>query len=343
MGNCAMTEVHYFPRYSQRENFETNNTLLLLNRLYDYSRLRFERFLAALLPDAATEVDAPFSLGLQIKQQIGTGPSIVDGYLYKSSFKIVIETKRSSGGFYADQLIRHLAAFKSPAGGALILLSPEGLDLGGEPWSQLLREALDNNVAVISITFQGLIAAIRGCLNDFDEEMTALLVDYEAFCSEQMLLPVDKWTIFVPPCGRSNEINVQCRLYFCPASWSRREARYLGIYYDKAVRQIGTISKVVDCEIRDGRFIGEKAIALTDEERARILRAAQLGMEKEGWDLTTGHKFFLCDDMRDTLFRKSTPRGIQGHRYFDLRDFMPDGVPSNLPEIAERLASLNWS
>jgi hypothetical protein len=74
-----MTGVHYFPRYSQRENFETNNNLLLLNRLYDYSRFRFEKLVSELIPDAATETEAPFSLGLQIKQQVGTGSSIVDG------------------------------------------------------------------------------------------------------------------------------------------------------------------------------------------------------------------------------------------------------------------------
>lgn len=212
-----MPEVHYFPRYAQRENFETNNTLLLLHRLYDFSRFRFEKLVSALVPEAATEVDAPFSLGLQIKQQVGTGSSIVDGYLYQNSFKIVIETKRSAGSFYADQLIRHLAAFKSAAGGFFLLLSPEPLDLQGATWSGLLSTALDKNVVVIPITFQDLIAAVRKCLNDFDKEMAALLADYEAFCSEQGLLPVDQWTLFVPPCGRSHQINVQDRLYFCPA------------------------------------------------------------------------------------------------------------------------------
>ncbi len=34
-----MRAVHYFPRYSQRENAVTNNALLLLLRLHEFSRL----------------------------------------------------------------------------------------------------------------------------------------------------------------------------------------------------------------------------------------------------------------------------------------------------------------
>jgi hypothetical protein len=40
-----MSEVHYFPRYTQTENFVTNNTLLLLLRLREYSRFEFEKFM----------------------------------------------------------------------------------------------------------------------------------------------------------------------------------------------------------------------------------------------------------------------------------------------------------
>jgi hypothetical protein len=337
-----VTEVHYFPRYSQRENFETNNALLLFHRLYNYNRFRFEKLLLELIPDAATEADPPFSLGLQIKQQVATGRSVVDGYLYQNSLKIVIETKRDAADFYADQLTRHLEAFKSAGSGYLLLLSPERPNLRGENWTTLLQAALAKNVVVIPVTFQGLIAAVRNCLNDFDEEMVALLIDYESFCSEQGLLPVDQWTLFVPPCGRSHEINVQDRLYFCPASWSRRKARYLGIYFDKAVRQIGTVTKVVECEIQNNHVTGE-SVQLTADERTRIIRATQSALNKEGWDISTGHQFFLCGDMIATLFQKSTPRGIQGHRYFDLRDYIADGVPANLSDLAERIRGSKWA
>ena len=43
-----MADVHYFPRYTQRENFVTNNTLLLFQRLYDYNLRKFGKFLMEL-------------------------------------------------------------------------------------------------------------------------------------------------------------------------------------------------------------------------------------------------------------------------------------------------------
>ncbi|MBC9883857.1 hypothetical protein G8O24_42040 [Bradyrhizobium sp. INPA01-394B] len=336
-----MTNVHYFPRYSQRENFETNNTLLLFHRLYDYNRFRFEKLLAVLLRNAATEAGNAFTLGLQIKQQVGTGTSVVDGYLHQDSFRIAIETKRSADGFTADQIGRHVTGFSQTSGGFLFLLSPEQAQIAGSHWESVRAAAIQRGVVLIPITFEDLIAASQGCLNDYDEEMRALVTDYEDFCSEEGLLPVDKWTLFTPPCGRSYEINVADRLYFCPASWSRRKARYLGVYYDKAVRHIGRITKLVECEIQNGAVIGATK-ELTSDERQRILHASGAAMEQQGWDLTTGTQFFLCDEMHDTMFRKSTPGGIMGHRYFDLRSYLLEGVPDRIADLAERLRTSNW-
>lgn len=45
----GMSNLHYFHRYSQKENVVTNNTLLLLSRLYAHNALYFEAFLADLL------------------------------------------------------------------------------------------------------------------------------------------------------------------------------------------------------------------------------------------------------------------------------------------------------
>lgn len=336
-----MTQVHYFPRYSQRENFETNNTLLLLYQLYNFNRFRFERFLSKLLGEANAETDSALELGLQIKQQVGTGTSVVDGYLYQSNLRIAIETKRSAESFSADQLHRHLSGFAQSSSGFLILLSPERVRLDGPIWKKLVDDARAKNVILVPVTFESLIAAASGCLNDYDEEMRALVADYEGFCSDEDLLPIDRWTLFVPPCGQSHEINVAQRLYFCPASWSRRKARYLGVYHDKAVRHIGTIAKVVECAVTDGKVEGE-TVPLDNDERMRIAAASHAANDQHGWDLAAGHQFFLCDHMCDTLFRKSSLGGIMGHRYFDLRDYFPGGVAGELTEVAECLRKHQW-
>jgi hypothetical protein len=148
-----------------------------------------------------------------------------------------------------------------------------------------------------------------------------------------------EWTLFVPPCSKSREINADYRLYFCPARWSRHKARYLGIYYDKAVRHIGTIAKVVECEIKDGKVVSENPL-LTDDERRRIAAAA--AAVKDQWDIRRKFQFFLCDDMCQTQFSKSSRGGMQGHRYFDLRNYFPGGIPVHLAEIAARLRSHQW-
>ena len=59
-----MSNVFYFARYSQRENFTTNNTLLLMYRLHEISRRRFQAFLSNLLEETA---DSPIaSIGLRM-------------------------------------------------------------------------------------------------------------------------------------------------------------------------------------------------------------------------------------------------------------------------------------
>ena len=212
----------------------------------------------------------------------------------------------------------------------MILLSPELARTDGSSWNKISKSATDKNVALVPVTFESIVAAARKCLSDYDEEMHGLVTDYEEFCSDEDLLPKDKWTLFVPPCGKSHSINVSDSLYFCPASWSRRKAKFLGIYYGKAVRYIGIITKVVECEI-----INKKVVSET--ERERIVHASETAIRDRGWDLTTGYQFFLCDSLAETKFQKTDPGGIMGHWYFDLRDYISDPQPTNLVEIAEKL------
>ena len=137
--------------------------------------------------------------------------------------------------------------------------------------------------------------------------MYALVVDYESFCSDLGLLPRDHYLLFVPPCGQSFEANERFRLYYCPATWSRRKAKYLGIYAQKTVRGIGHISNIVvpEIDLASGTVavVGDGAI-LTQGEKERLLGAADEA-KMRGWDLSTGHRFFLCDSFQETDYRKT--------------------------------------
>jgi hypothetical protein len=97
-------DVHYFQRFSKREDFVTNNTLLLLSRLQHHDFHLFQET----LPELSHLED--LSVGASITQQ-ESSPSgrISDGVLRQQSFHIIIETKRGAS-FDLDQLTGHLFA-----------------------------------------------------------------------------------------------------------------------------------------------------------------------------------------------------------------------------------------
>ena len=128
---------------------------------------------------------------------------------------------------------------------------------------------------------------------------------------------------------------------------TRRKARYLGIYKGKCVWAIGRIVKVAACNINfDAKTVTalpDGAEAVTAEEEQRILGAGRKAHER-GWDLSMGHKFYLCDAMEETAFRKTSPGGIMGHRYFDLQEVLDvKTLPSTLNELGQRLRQHTWN
>lgn len=332
-----MRQAHYFPRYSQKENQATNNTLLLFIRLVESSRTKFETFIGSLAGGA----DLRFSpQWLRIAQQATGKSSVVDGYITQDSIKIAVETKLKGAHFSADQLSRHLEIFQNEDHRLLVLLAPQKQDLG-ERFEAFRTEALRLGVDVLQTTFEEIISVMRQTLTDRDEEMLELLRDFEEFCSDAALLQDDKFLIFTPPCGPSHLDNEELQLYYCPADRNQRTAKYLGIYADRAVRAIGKIKKVVPCRVDLKKQTVLSELSLTEKESKRILEATRRAPEY-GWDISTGHKFFLCDEWQPTDYKKSSKYGIQGHRILDLRDAFGIQIPKELPAIAEGLKSREW-
>jgi hypothetical protein len=339
---APVTSVHYFPRYSQPENFVTNNSLLLLNRIYEFNRFKFEKLLGMLCAD--NEIDPP-DIGLHFRQQIGTSASVVDGFISQSSLYLAIETKLGDT-FGLNQLKRHLNIFKDGRDQQfLLLLSKSDSPLSPAQYTSLAA-TLPRGVEILQASFETLIRYAKDCLSEYDEEMLALVADFEAFCSSSKLLSTDQYTMFVPPCGRSYEENIRYKLYYCPASWSRRKAKYLGIYANKVVRAVGEVKKIVSCNVslanQQVEVLEIDGEPLTDEERARILGAAQCALNHSGWNLSTDGKFFLCDRMESTTFKKISSGGIMGHRYFNLKKELQESLPEKLEDLAERLAVKTW-
>lgn len=326
-----MADVHYFPRYTQRENFVTNNTLLLFQRLYDYNLRKFGRFLMELDENLESYSSR---LGLHINQQIRTGNSVPDGFIIQHPLKIIVETKMHEG-FSESQLRRHLDTNSNQelSDLVLMLLSPQG-----EPDGKMVK-SLRNKVAIVITSFREIIDAARRCLSEHDEDMNALIDDYEEFCSVENLLPRDDYTLFVASCRDTIEMNARLSLYYCPSSWNRRKSKYLGIYGNKVVQHIGRINNVVSCDLnQDGTLkIIEGKPNRNEEERIQTAIQEQ--------ELGPGNKFFLCSEMEETYFEKQTKGGVRSVKYVDLGETLggDENVPDSLAELAEELQNIPWS
>lgn len=324
-----MTQVTYFPRYAQKENHVTNNTLLLFRHLYEFNRLKFANFLGELGDDASDIADR---LGLQFIQQQQTPLSVADGYITQESIEVVIESKLYGHAFNRNQLSRHLSVFgqsRGSGGQLLMLLSPD------DP----VVNTTDFHVPVIRTTFQEILTAARTCLSEHDEEMIAVIDDFEQFCSDAGLLPRDRFTMFTPPCGQSLRSNIKYKLYYCPVKRPVRKEAFLGIYDNQSVRAIGRIEKVVTCKQIDTsrRKVVDPDCDITEEEEDRIVSAT-----REWGKSLNNHRFYLCNEMVETNFKKTTKRGIRQHRNFDLGNILGVEELPELEEISQVLRCKTW-
>ena len=160
---------------------------------------------------------------------------------------------------------------------------------------------------------------------------------------EDMPLRHNTTTLFVPSCGKSIEHSEQFELYYCPATRPARQAEYLGLYANKTVRAIGRIAKVMTCrvDLSVSQVYAEGPQILSADEVNRILGASRGALEL-GWDRSETRMFFLCDELAKTDFRKDSPHGMRGRRYFDLEHVLGLSVPGDLVELAARLSKCTW-
>ena len=337
-----MSEIRYFPRYSQRENIVTNNTLLLFRHLYEVSRDAFARFIGRLGAEddeVAQEVGQIASaIGLNFAQQIGTGKSIVDGWIEQKPLKIAIETKLGSG-FWMDQLARHAGVLRdSPDNRLLLLLNPTRLI---NPSVEDVRRKIQD-ATVLHVTFADIVSAANECFADYGMSVQSEIAEFERFCGDTGLLPTDEFRMFAPPCKASFEENMNYRLYYNSADTFFRGSRYLGVYDRKAVRAIGHIGRRVVCDVdlESGEVVVQNGDALSEDERRRVVATVESSRQR-GWDLARNHQWFLCDDWAETEFRKKSKGGSRGHRYFDLREYVGEPIP-DLKTVAARLREKDW-
>ena len=338
-----MSDIHYFQRYSQKENVVTNNTLLLLNRLYLYNPVRFRDFISELLGNIPD-----FIPGIQFSQQIRKKGSVPDGSIHQTGFRILIETKLYNQ-YSKKQLFEHLGAFEQEEVKILLLLDPEMPD--DALWSQLEQHLKDyndknnTNVLVVAVTFEKLILHFREVISDFDFEMQNIIDDYEAYCMEEQLLPTGPFKIRAVPCGRTLNQNLKYNIYYAPRERGYQKHNYIALYKDKAVRAIGKIQNIVaaDYDYATGKLqLNEMQAPVLPEQEQAISSIILDTRNNYTWDISNDHEFFLVEKFHLTEFKKKTKYPLQGPRYFDLREFFLDARILDVSEIAKELKRHQW-
>lgn len=331
-----MAKIHYFQRFSSKENTVTNNTLQLFARIYNHSPELASEFLSGL-------VEAEISIGLEIRQQQKMGDAIPDGTLVQRSFNILIEAKVDAD-VKEEQLLRHCRKFTNEDQQILLLLTKQRLKINKLETIKQNISMQNSKVIFRNITYGDICEACSGLFRDHELQMQALVEDYVEYCNYAELFDQAPYLLRIVPCGVSLALNAKYGMYFHPSDRGYTKHRFEGIYAQREVQfliDIGCGGSVFDIDF-DGIKITDKKLVegvKTDEYDKSIISMIQETKLKCGYDIAKGHRFF-CGEIIPTSFKKSTPNGIQGSRLIDLKKAI--GSFSSLADVAEKLKITTW-
>ncbi len=329
-----MPNIHYFQRYAQPENVVTNNTLLLLGRIYSYSPSRASQLLTDLTGES-------IEIGIEINQQIRESKSVPDGHVIQRSFKILVESKVNSPP-YLDQLIRHSESFSDEHQKILLLLTNQ--PLGEAEEDKIRRQIRDHRPGVTfkSISYEEVCKAIEGLFREHEDEMRDLVDDYKSYCNDMGLFDRSKNLMRMVPCGESWELNRKYGIYFYPSDRGYTDHEFVGIYANKAVHAIWKIDSIFDIEYKDGKLkktlIKGRPTDEYDEKLVQIIKDAETECD---YYIKSGHRFF-CGKPEDTKYEKETPGGMLGGTFVDLREHIDDFDNLDVKSIAQKLRKMTW-
>ncbi|WP_147803878.1 hypothetical protein [Alkalicoccus halolimnae] len=341
-----MTDVHYFPRYSQKENMVTNNTLLLFSRLYQNSPAKFSLFINSILEDNEKELNTSVQFKQQERSSSGRVP---DGIISQESFKVVIETKLYSQQ-NIPQIKGHLDAFEKEDNQIFLWIDKEPITA---TYKKLINdELLDYNknngtdIKFASTTFKEIAHSFKDILQEFDLEMIALIDDYEKFCHESGLVDNLNNTVRVVLTGNTFDENIKHKIYFHPQDRGYQNTKYIGLYKDKAIRAIGKITGIVDAQYDENSqdfasyedILGSSTKTRKDQIKQIILESKA----KHSYPAEEARRFFFVDEYHETEYIKTSKGGIAGVRYLDLSEVKGYKEKMNAEEIAELLKGEHW-
>ena len=331
-------KIHYFQRYHQKENVETANAMLLLNRLYTYSPNKFYLFLKRFVLPQNAEIEMEIELQKKAKK------TVPDAVISQPSFKIVIETKLN-GDFIIEQLMGHLQAFENEKYKVIMTLDPKPMKKSvRDDFEKALHkynEERKSNIHHCNTTFEELVRNIDSLIDERDYDLKDILQDYSEYCYSDGLIP-DAWKrMRVQLAGTTLEINKKLNLYYDDANKGFSEHEYLGLYNQKSVRVIGKVCAIIVSRSENGEwvYIEEKG-TVTEEIKHRIEEARE-DAKKYGYDMTNT-RYFIVEEFIETDFKKETPYAPMGSRVFDLTEELGVDMLPDIKAIAEKLESITW-
>ncbi len=338
-------KVHYFQRYSQKENVDTSNTMLLLSRFYEYSSDKFLMLLNNLI---LKEDDTP-ELSIELQQSKNGNESIPDAIISQKSFKIVVETKLYNQ-FDENQLIKHLKQFNNEDIKVILTIDPRNMKLDLlEKFNNYILKYNENNygkkpIKHVNITFKQLIEAISEIIEENDYAMKNILEDYKSYCLDENLIPDSyKWMRAITA-GTTLKDNIELNLYYDDANRGYSEHCYIGLYNQKSIRAIGKLTKIMQASCMDGIFncktiTGDIA---TKEDIFRIKEAMKRS-ERYGYNIGDRlHNYFIVERFVEMDFRKKSKNPIQKSKFFNLSEMLNTDVLPSVEDIAEKLNNRSW-
>lgn len=330
-------KIHYFQRYHQKENVETANTMLLLNRLYTYSPNKFYKLIKNFLPQNA-EIEMELELQKKAKN------SVPDAVISQPSFKIVVETKLN-GDFSVPQLLSHLDTFENEKYKVLLTLDPkpmkESIKKDVQEKLYTYNEQHSTNISHFNTTFEEILKNIEAVIDERDYDMQDILQDYSEYCYSEGLIP-DSWKrMRVQLAGTTLDINKKLNLYYDDINRKFSEHDYLGLYNQKSVRAVGKITAIIVNKFEDGEwsYTVEKG-SITEDIKNRIFEARE-DAKNYGYDMSNS-RYFIVDKFYETDFKKETPYAPMGSRIFDLTEELGVEKLPDVEEIAEQLRKKTW-
>ncbi len=346
-----MSKIHYFQRYSTKENVITNNTLHLLKRIYLESPKIFENVIQDICGEKSEEF---LDIGPLFDQQTGGAGSIPDGKIRQNEFNILVETKRGDD-FDIDQLKQHMDGFKNSKNN--ILIGVCRADLMSKPNKEDLNMiAIEKNCRFEISTFSKIILICRTHIPEFRLDLVEMIDDFEDFCSSEEILEPKEDVLLAFPCSDSYEQNIKYSLYFChKTKVPKRKFQLVGFYSKKSIRGFGTVritDSLGDSEIiaelyydnpKLNLITGDNQI-LDPDEQNRIIDFMHTSFIEWGWLICNDHSFFFLSDVTVSDFKKITPYPLQHYRFFNLTNFIEGWTKlmSN-NDLASSLKNISWS